>query len=141
MTKYKGPKQYLRISYLYLCLFLFAGDILPYNKDINNTVSPREGYQVKEPKKDPRETYDYVKDPKYKRQNYADNDVIDRPANQVRRYDIKSSGVPYKEGRNKDLVIEEGIAEQIGEPLEETMDRTPEDAGEGVDPERNISQE
>lgn len=103
---------------------------------------------MKEPKKDPRETYDYVKDPKYKRKNYADNDVIDRPANQVRRYDIKSSGVPYKEGRNKDLTIEEGIAEQIGEPLEETketmeetMDRTPEAGDAEGNPEKNISQE
>lgn len=49
-------------------------------------------------KKDPRETYDYDKDVKYQRKPYADNDVIDRPVNQARRYEIKKAGVPFKEG-------------------------------------------
>lgn len=50
-------------------------------------------------KKDPRETYDYDKDVKYQREHYTENDIIDRPVNQARRYEIKKAGVPYKEGQ------------------------------------------
>ena len=44
-------------------------------------------------KKDIRETYDFDKDVKYKREQYAKDDLIDTPYNQAKRYKIAAEGV------------------------------------------------
>lgn len=54
---------------------------------------------MNEKKKDPRETYDFNKDVKPQKEHLTKNDVIDRPVNQARRYEIKSAGVPTIPGQ------------------------------------------
>lgn len=48
---------------------------------------------MSEKKKNIRETYDFDKDVKYKREQYAKDDLIDTPYNQAKRYKIASEGV------------------------------------------------
>lgn len=40
-------------------------------------------------RKDPRNTYEFDKDVRYKREHYAKDDLIDRPVNKAVRYEIK----------------------------------------------------
>lgn len=49
--------------------------------------------EKKDKKKDARETYDFDKDVKYKREQFAKDDLIDTPYNKAKRYKIKSEGV------------------------------------------------
>lgn len=46
-----------------------------------------------EKKKDARDTYDFDKDVKYKREQYAKDDLIDTPYNKAKRYKIASEGI------------------------------------------------
>ena len=51
---------------------------------------------MNEKKKDARDTYDFDKDVKYKREHYTKDDLIDTPYNKAKRYKIASEGVKPK---------------------------------------------
>lgn len=67
---------------------------------------------MNEKKKDPRETYDFNKDIKPQKDHLTKNDVIDRPVNQARRYEIKSTGVPTIPGQTPENQTEELTMDQ-----------------------------
>ncbi len=51
---------------------------------------------MKEKKQDSRETYDFEKNIKFKNKQYAKDDLIDRPVNQAKRYEIGGEGIPAR---------------------------------------------
>ena len=58
-------------------------------------------------KKDKREKYNYSKDTVHKPENYTKDDLIDLPFNQAKRYEIGSTGIPYKKSRFEEIQKEE----------------------------------
>jgi len=57
---------------------------------------------MKEKKKDAREEFDFDKDVKYQREQYAKDDLIDTPYNKAKRYKIASEGVETETSEEMD---------------------------------------
>ena len=77
-------------------------------------------------KKDARETYDFEKDVKYQREQYAKDDLIDTPYNKAKRYKIASEGVKTQSHEE----IEKALHHKSHEPDAEQKDETPEGSAE-----------
>lgn len=75
---------------------------------------------MKERRKDSRETYDFDKNIKHRTRQYAKDDLIDRPVNQAKRYEIKGQGIPVK-GAEGELTAEEKAQAELEANLKEEM--------------------
>lgn len=95
------------------------GYVHPSHRNDKNPKDPAE-MNPEEKKKDARLTYDYDKDVKYEREQYADNDLIDRPVNQAKRIKIKAKGIQtVPEHQSKDIRVQHKTSPVVPEDRSE----------------------
>lgn len=74
---------------------------------------------MKERRKDSRETYDFDKNIKHKSKQYAKDDLIDRPVNQAKRYEISGEGIPAR--NTEGTPVQDQTGKELAQSKKEEM--------------------
>lgn len=74
---------------------------------------------MKERRKDSRETYDFDKNIKHKSKQYAKDDLIDRPVNQAKRYEISGEGIPSR--NTEGTPVQDQTGKELAQSKKEEM--------------------